>query len=175
MQKRSFGPLVDPNTRLLVLGSLPGERSLAAGQYYAHPQNQFWRLIGAVIEADLASLDYAERLAALRLHGVGLWDVVAEARREGSLDTAIRAHQGNEIADLAARLPRLAAVAFNGGTAYALGARLLGDAPVPLVRLPSSSPAYTRAFDAKRAEWIALRAFLKPEKQLFCDSMRSDA
>ena len=164
MRKRSFEPLVDGATRLLVLGSLPGERSLAANQYYAHPQNQFWRLIGAVIEADLASLDYPARLKALRAHGVGLWDVVAEAQREGSLDTAIRAHRGNEIADLAGRLPRLAAIAFNGGTAFALGTRLLSGARLPLIRLPSSSPAYTLAFEAKRTAWVALRAFLPPNR-----------
>ena len=164
MRKRSFGPLVDADTRLLVLGSLPGERSLAAGQYYAHPQNQFWRLIGAVIETDLAPLDYPARLAALRAHGIGLWDVVAEAQREGSLDTAIRAHRDNEIADLAARLPRLAAIAFNGGTAFTLGSRLLADAQMPLIRLPSSSPAYTLAFEAKCAAWTALRAFLSPRR-----------
>ena len=160
MHKRSFGPLVDADTRLLVLGSLPGERSLAAGQYYAHPQNQFWRLIGAVIEVDLAALDYRARLAALAAHAIGLWDVVATARREGSLDSAIRDHQGNDLVALVGRLPRLAAIGFNGGTAFALGTRLLADAQVPLIRLPSSSPAFTRAFDAKRAEWIALRAFL---------------
>ncbi len=164
MQKRSFGPLVDDATRLLVLGSLPGERSLAARQYYAHPQNQFWRLIGAVIEVDLAALDYPARLAALRDHAVGLWDVVAEAQRDGSLDSAIRGHQGNDLATLIARLPRLAAVAFNGGTAFAIGTRLLAGASVPLIRLPSSSPAFTRAFATKRAEWIALRIYLDPDR-----------
>ncbi len=162
MRKRSFGPLAEADTRLLVLGSLPGERSLAAGQYYAHPQNQFWRLIGAVIDADLASLDYPARLAALRARGVGLWDVVAEAQREGSLDTAIRAHQGNDLVELVGRLPRLAAIAFNGGTAFALGSRMLGETGLPLIRLPSSSPAYTLAFEAKRSAWLALRAFLGP-------------
>jgi hypoxanthine-DNA glycosylase len=75
--KRSFPPVVDADTRLLVLGSLPGDRSLAAARYYAHPQNQFWQLMSAVIDVDLPSLDYDARLAALRTARVGLWDVVA--------------------------------------------------------------------------------------------------
>jgi len=84
-RKRSFAPVVDEHTRVLLLGSLPGERSLAAGQYYANPQNQFWRLLATVLDLPLLSLGYEDRLTCLLAHGVGLWDVVAEARRPGSL------------------------------------------------------------------------------------------
>ena len=90
MRKRSFPPVVDKNTRLLMLGSLPGEASLAAQRYYAHPRNLFWRLMGLVIGEALESLDYNARLATLLRHRVGLWDVVAEAAREGSLDAPTR-------------------------------------------------------------------------------------
>ena len=83
MIKRSFPPVTDARTRLLVLGSLPGDRSLAAARYYAHPQNQFWRLMSAVIARDLVALPYEERLAALRDRRIGLWDVVASATRPG--------------------------------------------------------------------------------------------
>src|SRR3982750_500698 len=89
--KHSLAPIVDRDVRVLILGSLPGERSLSAGRYYAHPQNQFWRLMSAVLEEDLVALDYNLRLARLLVRHVGLWDVVASARRAGSPDAALRA------------------------------------------------------------------------------------
>jgi hypoxanthine-DNA glycosylase len=158
--KRSFPPVVDADVRLLVLGSLPGERSLAEQRYYAHSQNQFWHLIGAVIGTDLTALPYEERLASLLHAHVGLWDVIASATRSGSLDAAIKDHQPNPLAELAATLPKLRVVAFNGGTSAKLGRAALGTTKLSLVPLPSSSPAYTLPYDKKRAAWLELRAFL---------------
>lgn len=158
--KRSFPPVVNGATRLVVLGSLPGEESLARGRYYANPRNQFWKLIGGVIGADLVALEYEERLAVLLEAGVGLWDTVGSATRQGSLDAAIRGHTPNALVELAARLQKLRALAFNGGTAAAVGRRALGAAPLHLVQLPSSSPAYTMPLAAKQAEWMKLREFL---------------
>ena len=159
--KSSFPPVADQRTRVLVLGSLPGEQSLARGQYYANPRNQFWRLIGAVAGCDLASLPYPQRLEALLEARIGLWDSVASATRRGSLDGAIRGHSGNDLARLAAGLPELRAVGFNGGKAAAIGRpRLEARAGLALLALPSSSPAYTLAFDDKLEAWLALRAFL---------------
>lgn len=160
MRKRSFPPVVDENTRLLVLGSLPGEASLAAGRYYAHPRNLFWTLMGEVLAEDLVSLDYEARLRTLLRRRVGLWDVVAEASRHGSLDAAIRDIAGNDLASLAARLPQLKAVAFNGATSAKIGTRQLGALDLTLVRLPSSSPAYAGRMELKWEAWMALRAFL---------------
>src|SRR5580693_2383221 len=88
-RKRSFPAVVDPQVHTLILGSLPGVLSLAHSQYYAHPQNRFWKLLAEVIGIDLPALPYAERLPLLLAHGFGLWDVVAEARRDGSLDSNI--------------------------------------------------------------------------------------
>ena len=158
--KRSFPPVVDGETRLLLLGSLPGEESLARRQYYGNPRNHFWRLVGAVIEADLAALSYPERLERLLQARIGIWDVVHSATREGSLDAAIRSHQPNPLAELAASLPHLRAVGFNGGTSARIGTRALGRARLELVPLPSSSPAYTLPFEAKRAAWLQLKRFL---------------
>lgn len=150
----AFAPVVDENTRLLVLGSLPGAASLSAGRYYNHPQNAFWRLIGGAIGDDLAALAYDRRLVSLRKAGVGLWDVIASAERRGSLDQAIR---GAETADLTAfveSLPRLKGIAFNGATAARIGRKALaGVEGLTLVDLPSSSPAYTRPFEEKAAAW----------------------
>lgn len=156
----SFAPVVDARTRVLVLGSLPGAASLAAGEYYAHPHNGFWRLLGGVVGVDLVALGYAERLVAVVAARVGLWDVVATARRRGSLDAAIRDVAANDLAALAATLPELRLIAFNGQKAAAIGRRQLGVNAVPHLVLPSSSPAYTLAPAAKALAWAGLRAYL---------------
>jgi hypoxanthine-DNA glycosylase len=161
-RKYSFPPVVDPQVRLLVLGSLPGERSLAAQRYYAHPQNQFWRLISPAAGADLEALAYQQRLGALLRAGIGLWDVVASATRTGSTDAAIRDMETHDIAALAASLPHLRAIAFNGGTALRHGVKQLGDtaAGYAIIALPSSSPLHTIGLERKRAAWTALSACL---------------
>lgn len=161
-RKTAFAPVVTPETRVLILGSLPGEASLAAGRYYANPRNQFWALAGAVIGCeDLAARDYAARLAALLAAGIGLWDTIASASRVGSLDAAIRAAEPAALMSLVARMPRLLTVAFNGATSAKVGRRALAATPLALVDLPSSSPAYAAMpFDAKRDRWLALRRFL---------------
>ncbi len=134
--------------------------SLARAQYYAHPQNQFWRLMETVIDADLAGLAYEARLARLLKHGVGLWDVVGQARRPGSLDGAIREVTPNALAEFAATLPALRAVAFNGLKAAAIGSKQLpADFAPVLISLPSSSPAHTMAFARKAEAWAVLRGF----------------
>lgn len=162
-RKRGFPPVVDPDVRVLVLGSLPGDASLAAAQYYGHPRNGFWRLIGAAIAQDLPPLPYEDRLAALLAAGVGLWDVHAEAVRPGSLDAAIKSAADNDLLGLIDGLPRLRAVAFNGGAAAKAGTRLLASRtePLAMVSLPSSSPAHAAmSFEAKREAWMTLRAYL---------------
>jgi hypoxanthine-DNA glycosylase len=105
------------------------------------------------------ALDYSDRLQALLASGVGLWDVVAEAQREGSLDSRIRDHAGNDLLGLIAGLPNLAAIAFNGGTAARLGLKALGEqaSRYDIVLLPSSSPAYTLAYADKLTVWQRLR------------------
>ena len=147
-----------------MLGSLPGELSLARRQYYGNPRNQFWQLTGSVIGApDLADLDYEPRLAALNAAGVGLWDVIRTASRIGSLDTAIRDHQPHQLADFAATLPALRVIAFNGGKASTIGRKQLSEsAPWALITLPSSSPAYTMTFERKREVWMTLQPYLRP-------------
>lgn len=160
--KHSFPPITDAEARLLVLGSLPGDRSLAAQRYYAHPQNQFWQLMSPVVGRDLTTLDYEDRLAALRARGVALWDVIGSARRAGSSDAAILDVEGNDIVALIAQLPKLRAIAFNGGTALKQGLKLLGadfEGPA-IVALPSSSPLHTIGLAAKQPAWNRLAAFV---------------
>lgn len=162
-RKRAFDPVVDRNTRLLILGSLPGEASLAVGQYYAHPRNAFWRLMGGLLEQpDLHEAPYEQRLSALKARGVGLWDTVAEAERIGSLDTAIRLPVHADLSGLMAALPRLRAVAFNGGKSATLGRRILGadDERIIRITLPSSSPAMARPLAWKAEQWAVLAPYL---------------
>jgi len=160
-RKRAFDPVVDANTRLLILGSLPGDASLKAGQYYGHPRNGLWRLIGGVIGIDLVALPYPERLDALKIAGVGLWDAIASAKRTGSLDAAIRHAEAADLNRLIDDLPELRAIAFNGATAARHGRLgLTPRARMDLIDLPSSSPAYTLPLAEKAAAWAVLGTFL---------------
>ena len=152
---RGLAPVIGPRTRLLVLGSFPGVASLQAQQYYGHPRNHFWPLVGALWQVDLKPLAYAERIAWLLDQGLGLWDVYASCRRVGSLDSAIRDAELNDLAGLRLLAPALAAVAHNGGESSRAmrHTRALG---VPVFRLPSSSPAnaswtFARKLEAWRA------------------------
>jgi double-stranded uracil-DNA glycosylase len=157
----AFDPVADARTRLLILGSLPGRASLSERRYYAHPQNQFWRLLGPLIGADLMALAYTDRLDALLDAGVGLWDVYASARRIGSLDRAIRDPEIRDLRTLAASLPALRAIAFNGKAAFKAGATALPEVSgIDLIALPSSSAAHTIGIVAKQAEWNALGRYL---------------
>ena len=146
-------PIADANTRLIVLGSFPGVASLRAQQYYGHPQNAFWRILGTLWQRPLQQSSYAVRVAALREHGLGVWDVYASCEREGSLDVDIRDATLNDLAGLRMLCPQLQAVAHNGGESFrhARHTRTLG---LPVYRLPSTSPANAGwSFERKLAAW----------------------
>ncbi len=157
--KRCFPPVVDEHTELLILGSLPGDASLAQQQYYAHPQNRFWQLLSDVFTIDLVNQDYQQRLQSLLSHRIGLWDVVAQAKREGSLDSKIIERDDNDLLALLSTLPALRRIAFNGGTASKIGLNILGPCAedFQIHQLPSSSPAYTLAYAEKLKLWKLLR------------------
>ena len=164
MLKQCFPPVVNPEVRILILGSLPGDASLKAAQYYAHPRNAFWPLIGGLLGEGLPALPYEARLDRLKARGVGLWDVIASAERSGSLDAAIRSPEAADLIGLVESLPRLRAVAFNGGLAARLGRRILaGQDGLALIDLPSSSPAHAISLSAKAESWAILGEFL-PDK-----------
>jgi hypoxanthine-DNA glycosylase len=162
--KAGLPPIARPDTRLFVLGSLPGDASLAAQRYYAHPTNQFWRLLGLAIGEELQALDYDRRLERMAERRIGLWDVIASANRRGSLDQAIRKAEHNRIEHLLHDFPNLSAIAFNGAAASVAGRKLIGDPPqgVVLIDLPSSSAANTRPFAEKAAAWSRVAEFLQP-------------
>ena len=150
-------PLVSPGTRLLVLGSFPGVRSLAQQQYYGHPQNHFWKIVSVLWGVDLMVLPYAARCEAALQHGLGLWDVYARCERAGSLDSAIRNAEVNDFTALQASCPQLQAIAHNGAESFKHMPRVaasLGGSGVAFYRLPSTSPANASwSFDRKLAAW----------------------
>ena len=146
-------PMLGDWTRVIVFGSFPGVRSLQAKQYYAHPQNQFWKLIGEVLEEPLSATLYSYRLERLKARGVGLWDVIASCEREGSLDSAIKTPQFQNFAALKARCPQWQLACFNGKTAGAF-APVLAEAGLRTSVLPSSSAANaSMAFSQKLTAW----------------------
>src|SRR5262249_21758399 len=148
-----LAPIVARHTRLLVLGSFPSEASLAAQQYYAHPRNHFWPILSALWGVDLRALPYAQRIAVVKDRGLGIWDVYASCRREGSLDSAIEDAVPNDLAGLVARAPRLQAIAHNGGES-ARAMRITRGFGLPVRRLPSTSPANASwSFERKLAAW----------------------
>jgi hypoxanthine-DNA glycosylase len=160
--KFGLPPIARADARLFLLGSLPGDASLKAQRYYAHPTNQFWRLLGGAIGEELQALDYAARLDRLAERRIGLWDVIASASRRGSLDQAIRSAEHNQVAHLLHDFPDLRAIGFNGTTAARIGRALVGEPPpgLALIDLPSSSAANTMSFTAKATAWAGLREFV---------------
>ena len=156
-------PLVSADTRLLILGSFPGAASLARQQYYAHPQNQFWRILQAIwpCSAGLTSTDsYEKRSNCLLAHGLGVWDVYASCERQGSLDTAIHDALVNDFSALARQCPQLQAIAHNGGESFkhspwvSASFSTAGLPPLPTHKLPSTSPANASwSFERKLASW----------------------
>ena len=162
--KAGLPPIARPDARLFLLGSLPGDASLAARRYYAHPTNQFWRLLGSAIGEDLHGLSYEARLDRLAERRIGLWDVIASAARSGSLDQAIRLAEHNRVLQLLHDFSDLRAIGFNGATAAAIGRKLVGEPPrgIALIDLPSSSAANTRPLAEKASAWAQLRKFVQP-------------
>ena len=157
---RSFPPIADGDARVLVLGSMPGERSLRAGQYYAHPANAFWRIVGAVC-AIAPDAPYAQRTRRLRERGIAVWDVLQSCERPGSLDADIvsASMRPNDFATFFARHRGIGTVLCNGGTALRVFTRVARGLPepfasLPRIGLPSTSPAHAaRSFAAKLEAW----------------------
>ncbi|WP_153144816.1 DNA-deoxyinosine glycosylase [Dechloromonas sp. H13] len=163
---RSFPPLAAPDARVLILGSMPGLASLAAGQYYAHPRNAFWPLMGELLSIP-PGRDYPARVAALCHAGIALWDVLYSCRRQGSLDTAIEDDSlvPNDLAGFIAAHPAVRHIFFNGAKAESCFRRHIrlpdAERQIAFTRLPSTSPAHAgRSFAEKLAAWQAVRAAL---------------
>ncbi len=156
---QSFPPIADAHATRLILGSMPGVASLAAGKYYAHPQNVFWRIMGELL-GFAPDAPYVDRVQALLRARIAVWDVLQCCERRGSLDSAIRrdSEVANDFAALFVRCPLITEVFFNGGAAQACFVRHVAEAEghlnVKFARLPSTSPAHAAMrFEQKREFW----------------------
>ncbi len=150
---QGFGPVIDRDSRVLILGSFPSEASLGAGHYYAHPRNQFWPILGELLGEPLAGMPFEHRYRRLLANRIALWDVIGACARPGSLDADIRDAIDNDFDALARLGPRLRAVLFNGRTAGRYQARFLARGLHATV-LPSTSPAFAgMRYADKLAAW----------------------
>jgi hypoxanthine-DNA glycosylase len=154
MMKKGFSAVVDKNTEILILGSLPGDVSLRKHQYYGHPGNDFWRLLGRAIKENLQDMDYEIRLETLKNHRIGLWDVFKAGNREGSEDSEIKNEEINQFSILKEIAPKLRLVCFNGKKSgkYEPLLRKMG---YETKILPSSSGANRRFLENRELDWKA--------------------
>ena len=149
---QSFPPIYTADARVLIVGSMPSVKSLADQQYYAHPRNAFWPILFDIF-SHTGDNDYETKKRLIRENHLALWDAARECEREGSLDSDMRDIVYNDFAALFEQCPKIHTVLCNGGTAHALFLKsgYAGDRRV--IRLPSTSPAYTLAYDKKLAAW----------------------
>lgn len=157
----SFAPVVDQNSHLLILGSMPGVESLNKSEYYGNPRNQFWKIIYQIFETELQST-YHQKLQFLISKGIALWDVIESCEREGSLDSNIRNEIPNDFASFFSKYPNICYVVFNGAKAFDTYKKHIGfDVHQGIVykQLPSTSPANTQKLDQKLKAWSVLREF----------------
>ncbi len=157
----SFAPIEGEMARILILGTMPGVASLEAGQYYAHPRNSFWKIIGAVLDFS-PNASYEEQIESLQRSGIALWDVLESCIRPGSMDADIDMDSvtPNDIGALLQRQPKIMTICFNGGSAEMIFRKrvlpTLEDAKLRYIRLPSTSPAHAAmSFEEKVAAWRA--------------------
>jgi len=163
MQNRisSFPPIIDVHSRILILGSIPGVKSLEKQQYYAHPQNKFWKIIFELFNEDFTE-DYPERIHILRKHHIAIWDVIDSCERKGSLDSEIKNEEANQIAELLQEYPNIKSIFCNGGKSYKNLQKVLGkNYKLPIILLPSTSPLHTVSFEKKLEEWVKILEFVK--------------
>ena len=162
MQKiSSFPPIIDKESKILILGSIPGVKSLEMQQYYAHPQNKFWKIIFDLFSEDFTT-DYSERIKILEKYHVALWDVIDTCERKGSLDSEIRNEEANKIGELILNYPNIKVIFCNGQKSYKNLLRILSnDFHLPIIALPSTSPAHASLkYEEKLKSWNIILKYL---------------
>ena len=156
----SFAPIISKDSKILILGSVPGIKSLEMQEYYAHPQNKFWKILYELFETEFTT-EYAEKIKFLERNKIGVWDVIDSCERQGSLDIKIKNETLNNLESLLKDFPNIKAVFCNGKKSFKnLEKNKLGNAELPIFVLPSTSPAYTISFEKKLEEWKKLKEFL---------------
>jgi hypoxanthine-DNA glycosylase len=162
MQNRifSFPPIIDDYSEIIILGSIPGVKSLEKQQYYGHPQNKFWKIIFELLDEEFTE-DYDQRIQTLKKHHIALWDVIDSCERKGSLDSEIKNEEANQIGELLEDHPNIKAIFCNGGKSYKNVQKILGkNYKIPLFLLPSTSPLHTVSFEKKLEDWKKIKQYL---------------
>ncbi|MFZ4929507.1 DNA-deoxyinosine glycosylase [Chryseobacterium sp. Mn2064] len=162
MQNRisSFSPIIDDQSEILILGSIPGVKSLEKQQYYAHPQNKFWKIIFELLHEEFTD-HYPQRIDTIKKYHIALWDVIDSCERKGSLDSEIKNEEANQIEELLEEYPNIKVIFCNGGKSYKNLQKLLGkEYKLPVFLLPSTSPLHAVSFEKKLEEWKKILGFL---------------
>lgn len=162
MQNRisSFPPIIDDYSEIIILGSIPGVKSLEKQQYYGHPQNKFWKIIFELLDEEFTE-DYNQRIQMLKKHHIALWDVIDSCERKGSLDSEIKNEEANRIEELLEDHSNIKAIFCNGGKSYKNAQKILGkNYKIPVFLLPSTSPLHTVSFEKKLEEWKKVKQYL---------------
>ena len=162
MQKiSSFPPIIKKDSKILILGSIPGVKSLEMKQYYAHPQNKFWKIIFDIFNEEF-TLDYTKRIKILEKHHIALWDVIDTCERKGSLDSEIRNEEANRIGELLQNFPSIKVIFCNGQKSYKNLQKILPkDFHLPIIALPSTSPAHASLkYEEKLLSWQEIQNHL---------------
>jgi len=155
----SFPPIISKDSKILILGSVPGVKSLEMQEYYAHPQNKFWKILFETFQEDFA-LNYSEKLNFLQRNHIALWDVIDSCERKGSLDTEIKSENHHNILQLLEDFPNIKVIYCNGQKSFkTLGKILPQDFEIPIFVLPSTSPAYTIPYEKKLEDWSILKNY----------------
>ena len=160
MRINSFPPIVDDNSKILILGSMPGAKSLEMNQYYAFAQNQFWKIMFHLFDAEFSD-DYGTRINFIKQNKIALWDVIESCERKGSLDTEIKAEIDNDIPQLIENHSNIKMIFCNGQKSYKNLLKILGkNFKIPILVLPSTSPLHTVRFEEKLESWKVIQEYL---------------
>jgi hypoxanthine-DNA glycosylase len=155
----SFPPIAKKDSKLLILGSMPGKDSLKYNEYYAHPRNAFWKLMFDILQTPYSS-DYSKKQQLLFDNKIALWDTLANCYREGSLDSDIMEEEPNDIRAFLDTHPKVRNIAFNGKSSQLFFNRYIKGINLPSVTLPSTSPAYVISYEKKLIEWNLIKDFI---------------
>ena len=162
MQPRisSFDPVINEESKILILGSVPGVKSLEKQEYYAHPQNTFWKIIFELFQESFTE-KYSKKIEILNKNKIALWDVIDTCERKGSLDSEIRNEEANDIETLLKNHPNISAIFCNGGKSFKNLKKILKDkSNISVYLLPSTSPLHTISFDKKLAAWEVIKTHI---------------
>lgn len=162
MRINSFPPIISKDSKILILGSVPGAKSLEMKQYYAHPQNKFWDIIFSLTN-EKPTKDYSEKIEILKRHTIALWDVIDSCERSGSADSEIRNEINNDVKMLLKKFPQIKAVFCNGQKSFRNLNKILQKdiLKIPVILLPSTSPLHTISYEIKLEAWKQIKQYLK--------------